>query len=73
MKPIAKLGYLAAACALLVTTFAIIGPRVVRAAVATLIRDQDNAARHPFSIFCASTERRAETHGRIAYVLVSGG
>lgn len=38
MKPLAKLGYLAAACALLVATFSIIGPRAVRAAVATLVQ-----------------------------------
>jgi hypothetical protein len=38
MKPIAKLGYLAAACALLIATFSIVGPRAVRAAVATLVQ-----------------------------------
>lgn len=38
MKPIAKLGYLAAACALLIATFSIIGPRAVKAAVATLVQ-----------------------------------
>jgi hypothetical protein len=29
-------------------------PNAVKAAVATLIRDQDNAARHPFTISCLS-------------------
>src|SRR5579862_3075536 len=38
MRPSAKLGYLAAACAVLVATFSIIGPPAVRAAVATLVQ-----------------------------------
>lgn len=45
MKPLAKLGYLAAACAVLVTTFAMIGPRAVQATVAALVRDVDNRDR----------------------------
>jgi hypothetical protein len=60
MKPLAKLGYLAAACAMLVTTFAIIGPRTVRAVAAALIRDSDNPARHPWA---ASCEPSTGTHG----------
>jgi hypothetical protein len=52
MKALAKLGYLAAACALLLTTFAVIGPRTVQAVVATLVRDTDNAARHPWTGSC---------------------
>jgi hypothetical protein len=44
MKPLAKLGYLAAACALLATTFSIIGPRAVRAAVATLVQVSNTPA-----------------------------
>ncbi len=64
MKPWAKLGYLAAACALLITTFSIIGPRAVRAAVATLVQvvntsanpiptvATDNPALTPFSQDC---------------------
>jgi hypothetical protein len=55
MKPSAKLAYLTAACALLVTTFAIIGPRTVHAVVATLVRDVDNAGRHPFVASCSGT------------------
>ena len=38
MKPFVRLGYLAAVCALLVTTFAIIGPRTAHALVATLVQ-----------------------------------
>ena len=38
MKPLAKLAFLAAACALLVATFSIIGPSAVRAAVFTLVQ-----------------------------------
>lgn len=61
MKPLVRLGYLAAACALLVATFAIIGPRTARALVATLVqvtnttaqpvlsRDVDNSAYEPFA------------------------
>jgi hypothetical protein len=44
MKPFAKLGYLAAACTLLVATFAMIGPRAVRAAVATLVQVSNTTA-----------------------------
>lgn len=46
MKSLAKLGYLAAACALLVITFAMIGPHTVRAAVATLV-EVTNPATNP--------------------------
>jgi hypothetical protein len=42
----------AAALALSITSLSIINPRSVRAAVATLIRDQDNPARHPFTAIC---------------------
>jgi len=64
MKPLTKLGYLAAACALLVTTFAMIGPRAVRAAVATLVevsnttanpipnKNVDEPARHAWTALC---------------------
>ena len=38
MKPFVRLGYLAAFCALLVTTFAIIGPRTAHALVAALVQ-----------------------------------
>ncbi len=46
MKLLARLVYLAAACALLITTFAIIGPHAVRAAVATLVQDRDQEGRN---------------------------
>jgi hypothetical protein len=39
-----KLGFLAAACALLVATFSIIGPKVVKAAVATLVQVVNTSA-----------------------------
>jgi hypothetical protein len=38
MKSLTKLGYFAAACALVVTTSTMIGPHTVRAAVATLVQ-----------------------------------
>jgi hypothetical protein len=41
-----------AAVALSVAISAIITPRAVKAAIATLIRDQDNAARRPFTTSC---------------------
>jgi hypothetical protein len=41
-------------CALLLASFAVVSPKSVRAAIATLIRDSDNAGRHPFSGFCIS-------------------
>jgi hypothetical protein len=44
MKPLAKLGYLGAACALLITTLSIIGPRAVRAAAAELVQVTNTAA-----------------------------
>ena len=44
MKPLAKLGYLAGACVLLVATFSIIGPRTVQAAVAALVQVANTAA-----------------------------
>ena len=44
MRPFEKLGYTAAACALLVLTFSIIGPRAVKAAVATLVQVSNTSA-----------------------------
>jgi hypothetical protein len=54
MKQLSKLLYLAATCALIVATFAFVGPRTVHAIVATLVRDVDNPARHPFQSRCFS-------------------
>jgi hypothetical protein len=34
---------------------AIVTPRAVKAAIATLVRDQDNAARHAFNLSCATS------------------
>lgn len=44
MKPLAKLGYLGAACALLIATLSIIGPRAARAAAAALVQVTNTAA-----------------------------
>jgi hypothetical protein len=49
-----RFGFLVLACALLTATFSIIGPRVVKAAVATLVRDVDNPARAPFVGACGA-------------------
>lgn len=47
-----KLLIAASGCLLLLASIAVVTPKAVRAAVATIIRDQDNAARHPFSANC---------------------
>ncbi len=59
MNHLAKVAFLARACALLVTTFSVIGPRTVQAeSKTTLVRDEDNPARHPFQAACfASSEQ----------------
>jgi hypothetical protein len=46
----------AAAVALSFAFTAIVTPKAVKAAIATLIRDQDNAARRPFNTFCQNFE-----------------
>jgi hypothetical protein len=38
---------------LFVASFAAIAPKAVKAAIATLVRDEDNAARRPFTIACS--------------------
>lgn len=45
----------AASLAVMAASVDLISPKAVRAAVATLIRDQDNPARHPFTSFCFSS------------------
>jgi hypothetical protein len=55
MKKTYSLILVAAACAVLLVSIAVVTPKAVRAAVATLIRDQDNAARHPFTFFAECT------------------
>ena len=53
MKTIlSKLAFVALACILIVSTFAVVGPRAVQAVVATLIRDVDNAARNRVTMAC---------------------
>lgn len=55
MKVIAKkLALGVFTCALLVSGFAVLSPKAVYALVATIIRDQDNPARHPFVTSCVS-------------------
>ncbi len=54
MKVSAKLAFGALGCALLISGIAVLSPRAVQAAVATLTRDQDNPARHPFATSCFS-------------------
>jgi hypothetical protein len=41
-----------AALAVSIASFSLISPKAVKAAIATLIRDQDNPARHPFTANC---------------------
>jgi len=37
---------------LFVASFAAVAPKTVKATIATLVRDEDNAARHPFTALC---------------------
>ena len=55
MKTRSTIILVAAAVALSFAFTAIVTPKAVKAAIATLIRDQDNAARHPFTTLCVST------------------
>lgn len=55
MRHIAKLGYLAAACALLVATFSIIGPRAVQAVAALLVQDVNTPGLQPFHASCTTS------------------
>jgi len=52
MKKRVSMIIIASACAVILTSTAVLTPKAVRAAVATLIRDQDNAARHPLAVLC---------------------
>jgi len=52
MKVLAKLVFGTLGCVLLISGIAVISPRAVHAVVATIIRDQDNPARHPFTTTC---------------------
>jgi hypothetical protein len=55
MKTRSTIILVAAAVALSFAFTAIVTPKAVKAAIATLIRDQDNAARHPFTTSCFTT------------------
>jgi hypothetical protein len=56
MKLLAKVAFGSLASVLLISSIAIITPRAVQAVVATIIRDQDNPARHPFTTSCQSQD-----------------
>lgn len=56
MKLLAKVAFGSLASALLISGIAIITPRALQAAVATITRDQDNPARHPFTTSCQSQD-----------------
>jgi len=72
MKPITKLGYFAAACAMLMATFAIIGPRTAHALVATLVQvtnttanpvptqDVNRSASQIVALFCGTSGQQCE-------------
>ena len=55
MKKSTTIVLVAAAFALSFASIAIMIPKAVKAAVATLIRDQDQAARRPFTTTCSSS------------------
>jgi hypothetical protein len=48
---------------LLISGIAVITPRAVQAVVATIIRDQDNPARHPFTTFCDAPQTTSVANG----------
>jgi hypothetical protein len=52
-----KLGWFAAACALLIGTFAVVGPKAVKAAVYALIQDRDQRGRNIYQteVSCFAT------------------
>lgn len=54
MRLIAKIAFGALASLLLISGMAVLSPHAVHAVVATIIRDQDNPARHPFATSCSS-------------------
>jgi hypothetical protein len=41
-------------CLMLVSLYAVVKPRAVQAVIATLVRDVDHPARHPFKVTCSS-------------------
>ena len=52
MKVLVKLVFGTLGCVLLISGIAVLSPRAVHAVVATIIRDQDNPARHAFTTQC---------------------
>jgi hypothetical protein len=52
MRLLPKIAFGSLAAVLLISGIAVITPRAVQAVVATIIRDQDNPARHPFATKC---------------------
>jgi hypothetical protein len=63
MKILAKIAFGSLASVLLISGIAVVTPRAVLAVVATIIRDQDNPARHPFTTFCASPQTTFVANG----------
>jgi hypothetical protein len=55
MKFYSKVALGALAFVLIASGIGIINPSTVRAVVATIIRDQDNPARHPFTAVCSNS------------------
>jgi len=62
--------FVASVCVTILASIAVVAPKAVRAAVATLIRDQDNTARHPWAAECLITS--ASPQGSCAYSLYAG-
>lgn len=56
-----RIVFVVAACVLLAVLCAVVPPQTVRAAIATLVRDQDNPARHPFAASCSTASFSSDT------------
>ncbi len=52
MKKLSKLAFVAFACVLVISAVAVMSPRSVHAVIATLVKDVDTPARHPFTTNC---------------------
>jgi hypothetical protein len=64
MKLLAKLSFGTLAAVLLISGIAVLSPRAVHAVVATIIRDQDNPARHPFVEICTGPTTNSNAAAR---------
>lgn len=73
MKMSQNLAFLAAACALLVAATAIIRPRVVKAAVATLVEDVNGPALQPFAMECNAGPFQSSGNGVCPLTSVPAG